>query len=361
MNGWTGGQYSLARAMTGAVMALWSLDFLAGIRAFTDAQFGVLPPVTSAHVLASSLVGWLSVPVALLFAAGVRDRWCGVLLLLNVALQATWSGRWGLVPGGLVVAHLMAPPAPFLSWDARRDAAPGLGWSLPDRAWGLLWRVAGLDGVRCAAGTWLSYDRTTTGLWLAGAYLAATLAGQRREWRMHAWLAVAVLAVVSPAGRFADGAPLAYVPFLFLLFDPDWIPERPLSGSILFYDGWCGLCHGAVRFLLAEDVRGVLRFSPQQGNTMSRRIDAATRLRLPDSVVLLTDGGQIYVRSAAILVAAEGLGGWWRLGAVLAGCLPRALLDALYDSIARVRGRLFVAPRETCPVLPPEWRRRILN
>ncbi len=347
--------------MTGLVMVFWSLDFLAGVRAFTDSQFGVLPPLTNAHVIASSVVGGLSIPVALMFAAGFRDRWCAVLLLANVALQATWSQRWGLAPGAVLVAHLMCPPAPFLSWDARRDASPGLGWRMPSAARELLWRVAVLDGLRCVAGVWLSPDRTHAGLFLAAAYALAALAGQNRAWRTLAWFALVVLAAASPPGRFADSFPAAYLPFLFLLFDPGWIPERPLQGSVLFYDGWCGLCHGAVRFLLAEEARGVLRFSPRQGNTMARKIDASTRSRLPDSVVLLTENGQIFVRSAAVLVAAEGLGGWWRLGAVLAGYVPAVLLDAVYDSIARVRGRFFVSPKETCPVLPPEWRRRILN
>lgn len=361
MNGWTGGQYSIARAMTGVAMVFWSLDFLGGIRAFTDSQFGVLSPMTNAHVVASSVVGGLSIPVGLLFAAGVRDRWCAVLLLANVALQGTWSGRWGLALGAVLVAHLMTPPAPFLSWDARRDSMPGRGWSMPGTAWELLWRVAALDGVRCVGGVWLSAERTDAGLGLACGYLLAGLLGQKRAWRTLAWFGLVVLALASPAGRFGDSFGAGYLPFVFLLFDPNWIPERPLSGSILFYDGWCGLCHGAVRFLLAEDARGVLQFSPQQGNTMARMIDAGTRSRLPDSVVLLTENGQLFVRSAAVLVAAEGLGGWWRLGAVVAGYLPAVVLDAVYDSIARIRGRLFVPPKETCPILPPEWRRRVLN
>ena len=57
----------------------------------------------------------------------------------------------------------------------------------------------------------------------------------------------------------------------FFTFDPAWIPAKPAAGTdILFYDGSCGLCHRAVRFILAEDRSGTaFRFAPLGGETFA--------------------------------------------------------------------------------------------
>ncbi|HZH02738.1 MAG TPA: DCC1-like thiol-disulfide oxidoreductase family protein [Myxococcaceae bacterium] len=38
------------------------------------------------------------------------------------------------------------------------------------------------------------------------------------------------------------------------------------DSDILFYDGGCGLCHRAVRFVLARDPAGRFRFAPLGGS-----------------------------------------------------------------------------------------------
>jgi predicted DCC family thiol-disulfide oxidoreductase YuxK len=52
------------------------------------------------------------------------------------------------------------------------------------------------------------------------------------------------------------------------------------------------------------------------------------------------------------------MGGLWRLLAGAGRALPRACGDALYDGVARIRGRLFRKPAGLCPLLPPQWIRR---
>src|SRR5208282_2216789 len=40
-------------------------------------------------------------------------------------------------------------------------------------------------------------------------------------------------------------------------FNPSWVPVADARRTEeLFYDGYCGLCHRAVRFILAEDTTG---------------------------------------------------------------------------------------------------------
>ncbi len=127
----------------------------------------------------------------------------------------------------------------------------------------------------------------------------------------------------------------------------------------VFYDGHCGLCHGAVKFLLARDPDGSrFRYAPLGGETFARMVPEPDRAGLPDSVVVITGEGTLLTRSAGVIALLERLGGGWRAFAGVARLVPRPLADAGYDLVARVRKKLFAAPADVCPMLPPELRAR---
>ena len=128
---------------------------------------------------------------------------------------------------------------------------------------------------------------------------------------------------------------------------------------MLFYDGLCALCHRSVKFVLKHDGSGKLfRFAPLQGPTFEARVPAEKRAGLPDSVVVLTNEGALLVRSNAFLHVLRRLGGGWRALAAVIGVIPRALRDAAYDFIARVRYRVFGTREDSCPVMAPDLRAR---
>ena len=133
-----------------------------------------------------------------------------------------------------------------------------------------------------------------------------------------------------------------------------------MDEAVLFYDGGCGLCRRSVRLLLRLDRRGRLRFAPLGGATFEREVPRAARAGLPDSLVLRTADGRLLVRSAAVIAALGLAGGPAAVCAAAAGLAPRRLLDALYDAVARWRGRLFGREGEACPVPPGPWRERLL-
>jgi predicted DCC family thiol-disulfide oxidoreductase YuxK len=142
------------------------------------------------------------------------------------------------------------------------------------------------------------------------------------------------------------------------------MPRRPAPAApdIVFYDGHCGLCHGAVRFLLPRDRAGALfRFAPLQGDELVRRVPPGRREELPDSIVVLEAAGALHVRSDAVLHLLERLGGGWGFLARVGRAVPRGLRDAAYDGVARVRGHLFARPPDRCPVVPAELRSRFLD
>ncbi len=137
------------------------------------------------------------------------------------------------------------------------------------------------------------------------------------------------------------------------------MPPAASNPEILFYDGHCALCHGAVKFVLKHDRSGkAFRFAPLQGATFQSRISAGARADLPDSIVVLTEDGTLLTRSNAFVHILRRLGGGWKiLGGVLA-VVPRPLRDVVYHFVARTRYRVFGTRDELCPLVPPDLRAR---
>ena len=117
----------------------------------------------------------------------------------------------------------------------------------------------------------------------------------------------------------------------------------------VFFDGTCGLCHGAVRFLVRRPRRARFRFAPLQGETFERRIPEERRAGLPDSLIVETPDGELLVRSDGALRLLRRLGGPWRLPAAMLALLPRSWRDAAYRLVARGRRRWFRRPEGLCP------------
>ncbi|MGH9715229.1 MAG: thiol-disulfide oxidoreductase DCC family protein [Candidatus Acidiferrales bacterium] len=140
---------------------------------------------------------------------------------------------------------------------------------------------------------------------------------------------------------------------------PEPVQAANTQSAILFYDGHCALCHGAVKFVLKHDRSGdAFRFAPLQGETFRARVAEGVRATLPDSIAVLTEQGALLVRSDAFLYILTRLGGRWKFASVVLRAGPHALRDMMYDFVARVRYRVFGTRTDLCPVVPPELRSR---
>jgi predicted DCC family thiol-disulfide oxidoreductase YuxK len=294
--------------------------------------------------------------LSLLLAAGWLDRPAALALAVAwfVALPVPLIAPGPLVVGVLLLYHVALPSAPYGAWAARDRPDPAGAWRVPaplqTAAWGLLLLFYLSSGVaRFLAGR----------PWPALAELAVLPLALVRTWRPWLWMLMLALegAVAAASGAWA-GLPAVVWVSLFA-FDPAWVkPAPPAARERLYYDGTCGLCHRAVRFLLAEDPSGrAFRFAPLDGDAF-RAVSGQLPRPLPDSLILETADGAFLMRSAAVLRAMARLGGLWRLLAAGGGLIPTRLRDAAYDAVARVRYRLFARPTEACPVVPPHLRAR---
>lgn len=100
------------------------------------------------------------------------------------------------------------------------------------------------------------------------------------------------------------------------------------------------------------------RFAPLGGETFQKRLLPAQQFGLPDSLVVLTAGGDIFVRSRAVLRILHSLGGGFAVLSWTGRLVPRFLADALYDCIARTRKKIFKKPDAACPMVNSEQGKR---
>jgi predicted DCC family thiol-disulfide oxidoreductase YuxK len=137
------------------------------------------------------------------------------------------------------------------------------------------------------------------------------------------------------------------------------VPYPAESTEFIFYDGHCGLCHRAVRFVAERDRDGSrFRFAPLLGETFKTRVPPDQQAGLSNNMVLQTAEGLLVSRSSAWIRILQRLGGVWKLIAALLSSIPTPLRDALYDFVASSRYHVFGRRFDVCPVASPNLRGR---
>jgi predicted DCC family thiol-disulfide oxidoreductase YuxK len=133
-----------------------------------------------------------------------------------------------------------------------------------------------------------------------------------------------------------------------------------LPRPLYFFDGHCVLCSRFVAFCLARDRSGRLKFASTQ-SAAGQRVLTALGLDQGtfERTILLLDGEEVHMRSAAVLRSLRYLEGpvrWLRPLLVV----PALLRDPLYDVVARNRYRWF-GRRPSCFVPTPRMRDRFID
>lgn len=409
-NGWTGGQYSLYRALFGGYLFVHYCSLvLWGPELFS--RSGVIPnPWDSplAALFPNMLTIWdsgLVVQLLLLaaaglsisFAAGLWDRSAAVFLWY---LGTCLFDRNPLIAnpalpyvGWLLLAHVFLPAAPYGSLSARRDDDNGTRWRMRPEIYAIAW-------ILLAVGySYSGISKLSSPSWLDGSALARILMSPLARpglvnrallhlppgfLRCATWGALAMEISFAPLSLFRRVRPwiwggmlTVHLALLLLVsfpdltvgmlmihlftFDPSWVPAlQPGVIEGIFYDGECGLCHWAVRLVMAEDISGErFRFAPLGGGAFYALIPARRRAALPDSLVVLTAGGRVLARSAAIIHILGRLGGAWTCLAAMLAMVPRRPADAAYSFVARNRFRVFLLRTGVCPLVPVNLRVRL--
>ncbi|MFI5453792.1 thiol-disulfide oxidoreductase DCC family protein [Pedobacter sp. UC225_61] len=128
---------------------------------------------------------------------------------------------------------------------------------------------------------------------------------------------------------------------------------------IIFFDGICNLCNGAVQFTIKRDHKNIFHFASLQSEYATEKIAlfniAPENL---DSFILL-ENGKVYQRSTAALRVVRKLNGLWPLlyGFII---IPRFIRDAVYNYIAKNRYKWF-GKQESCWMPTLELKEKFLD
>jgi len=408
-NQWTGGQYSVFRAIFGAYLFVHFVQLIPwGAEMFSNR--GVLPEGTLSPLLrifpnifalydapafVTAIIG-VAAALSVLLAIGLYDRVAAVVLWYVLACL---FGRNPLIAnpslpyiGVLLLAHACLPPAPYGSLARRGQPDPGSDWRMPQAVWLAVWILMALGY------SYSGYTKLVSPSWVDGTAIERVLnnplarPGVLRDvllalppalLKLVTWGALALELSFAPLALFRRVRPVIWVLMLALhvglialidfadlslgmvmlhlfTFDPGWVkPMKAAATEMVFYDGHCGLCHRAVRFILAEDRSGkAFRFAPLDSDAFRAAVPEAKRAGLPDSVIVQTTEGELFVRSSAVIHLMKRLGGIWRLIGTVSSIIPAAVRDRVYDWIAGIRHRLFRAPAAACPIIPKHLRER---
>jgi predicted DCC family thiol-disulfide oxidoreductase YuxK len=138
---------------------------------------------------------------------------------------------------------------------------------------------------------------------------------------------------------------------------PDMIRDQIDGRALMLYDGLCGLCNGAVLWVIKHDHADRFRFAPQQSPLAAailarHGIDREAMLK-SNSVYLVLDAGseheRVLTQSDVTVNMLLLLGGRWRILGNLLRAAPLFARNAAYGLFARNRYRL-TGQYDVCPI-----------
>lgn len=140
--------------------------------------------------------------------------------------------------------------------------------------------------------------------------------------------------------------------------DDPKVPTFPDDQPIIIFDGHCALCSKFARFVLRHDHRAKFRLLAAQtplGQALMRHLDLDP---VNFETNVLVEDGRAYFKSDGTLRMFVHLGFPWSICRALR-LVPRSLLDALYDLVARNRLRWF-GTQSQCFLADPAHQGRFL-
>ena len=121
--------------------------------------------------------------------------------------------------------------------------------------------------------------------------------------------------------------------------------------NIIYYDGECGLCHLAVRFILRVDSKSKFYFSPLS--------NLGNNLKYIDSIILKR-GNKVFYEGQAIIMIFENIENNWNCLAKVFRLIPINVLDAAYRWVSTNRAKISVKKASSCPMVPSHYQKRFI-
>lgn len=129
--------------------------------------------------------------------------------------------------------------------------------------------------------------------------------------------------------------------------------------SIIFFDGVCNLCHGAVQFVIARDSKKHFRFASLQSEFAEHYLNPFEVNPIALNSFILVENGKLYQQSTAALRVAKKLDGLWPLLYVFM-IVPPFIRHAIYNYVAKNRYKWF-GKEDSCWIPTPELKNRFYS
>ena len=121
--------------------------------------------------------------------------------------------------------------------------------------------------------------------------------------------------------------------------------------NVIYYDGECGLCHLAIRFILRVDSKNNFYFSPLSNLDIN--------LKNIDSIILKR-GNKVFYEGMAIIMIFENIDNNWNYLAKVLKLIPINVLDTAYRWVSRNRAKISVKKVSSCPMVPSSYQKRFI-
>ena len=121
--------------------------------------------------------------------------------------------------------------------------------------------------------------------------------------------------------------------------------------NVIYYDGECGLCHLAVRFILRIDSKSKFYFSPLSNLDIN--------LKNIDSIILKKDN-KVFYEGMAIIMIFQNIDNNWNYLAKVLKLIPINVLDTAYRWVSRNRAKISVKKVSSCPMVPSYYQKRFI-
>ena len=121
--------------------------------------------------------------------------------------------------------------------------------------------------------------------------------------------------------------------------------------NVIYYDGECGLCHLAVRFILRVDSKSKFYFSPLSNlDNNWKNIDS----------IILKKGNKVFYEGQAIIMIFENIDNNWNYLAKILKLIPINVLDTAYRWVSRNRAKVSLKKVSSCPIVPSSYQKRFI-
>ncbi len=127
--------------------------------------------------------------------------------------------------------------------------------------------------------------------------------------------------------------------------------------SIILFDGVCGLCHWAVRFIIKHDPKNRFVFASLQSDE-AKAILLKKQVKNNLNTIIFIEKGTIYTKSTAVLKIAKHLNNGLSLPYFFI-IIPRFIRDFFYEMVAKNR-YLWFGKKEQCSLPLKELQERFL-